>query len=58
MSNVAAKLAELLAQCKVCDDNARLKHAVADLTLDRHLLQDVLKKSGKPGAPQSGTPGN
>jgi putative transposase len=28
------------------DENARLKHIVADLTLDRQVLQDVLKKSG------------
>jgi putative transposase len=26
------------------DENARLKHLVADLTLDRHVLQEVLKK--------------
>lgn len=26
------------------EENARLKHIVADLTLDRHVLQDVLKK--------------
>jgi putative transposase len=29
------------------EENARLKHVVADLTLDRHVLQDVLKKSGE-----------
>jgi putative transposase len=27
------------------DENARLKHLVADLTLDRHILQEVIKKS-------------
>ena len=26
------------------DENARLKRLVADLTLDRHILQEVLKK--------------
>lgn len=26
------------------DENARLKHLVADLTLDRHVLQEVIKK--------------
>jgi putative transposase len=26
------------------DENARLKRLVADLTLDRHVLQEVIKK--------------
>ena len=26
------------------DENARLKHLVADLTLNRHILQEVIKK--------------
>lgn len=26
------------------DENVRLKHLVADLTLDRHILQEVIKK--------------
>jgi len=26
------------------DENARLKRLVADLTLDRHILQEVVKK--------------
>ena len=26
------------------DENARLKRVVADLTLDRHILQEVLRK--------------
>ncbi len=26
------------------DENARLKRVVADLTLDRHILQEVIKK--------------
>jgi putative transposase len=38
------------------DENTRLKQVVADLTLDRNVLQDVLKKNGKPGAPESGSP--
>ena len=29
------------------EENAKLKQIVADLTLDRHVLQDVLKKSGE-----------
>jgi putative transposase len=32
------------------DENARLKRLVADLTLDRQILQDVVKKSGEKGA--------
>jgi len=28
------------------DENARLKRLVADLTLDRHVLQEVIKKKG------------
>lgn len=31
------------------DENARLKRLVADLTLDRHILQEVLKKRAKAG---------
>ena len=27
------------------DENARLKHAVADLTLDKHILQETLRKN-------------
>jgi putative transposase len=38
------------------DENTRLKQVVADLTLDRNVLQDVLKKNGKPDAPESGSP--
>ena len=40
------------------EENARLKQVVADLTLDRHVLQDVLKKSGEPGTPQNGAARN
>ena len=29
------------------DENARLKHLVADLTLDRHIMQEVIKESSK-----------
>ncbi len=32
-------------------ENARLKHLVADLTLDRHILQEVIKKTSFEGAP-------
>jgi len=28
------------------DENARLKRLVADLTLDKHILQEVLRKKG------------
>ena len=37
------------------DENAKLKAVVADLTLDRAVLQDVIKKSGKPRSPQDGS---
>lgn len=40
--------------CQLRDENTRLKQVVADLTLDRNVLQDVLKKSGKPDAPKNG----
>ena len=33
------------------DENAKLKAVVADLTLDRAVLQDVLKKSGEQDSP-------
>ena len=32
------------------DENRKLKQVVADLTLDKHMLQDILKQSGKTGA--------
>ena len=32
------------------DENVRLKRLVADLTLDRHILQEVLKKRPEAGA--------
>jgi len=32
------------------EENSRLKRLVADLTLDRQILQDVVKKSGEKGA--------
>ena len=34
------------------DENAKPKTVVADLTLDRAVLQDVIKKSGKLRSPQ------
>jgi putative transposase len=34
------------------EENAKLKQVVADLTLDRAVLQDVLKKSGEAHAPR------
>ena len=33
------------------EENARLKRVVADLTLDRHILQEVLRKKFEAGAP-------
>ena len=38
------------------EENARLKQVVAYLTLDRHVLQDVLKKSGEHSSPRYGAP--
>ena len=35
---------ELCQLMQLRDENARLKRLVADLTLDRHILQEVLKK--------------
>jgi len=35
------------------DENAKLKAVVADLTLDRAVLQDVIKKSGRPRSSQN-----
>lgn len=32
------------------EENVRLKRLVADLTLDRHILQEVVKKRSKAGA--------
>jgi putative transposase len=32
------------------DDNNRLKRIVADLTLDREMLQDVINESSKAGS--------
>lgn len=37
------------------DENAKLKTVVADLTLDRAVLQDVIKKSGRLRSPQDGS---
>ena len=39
--------AELRRLRQLEDENARLKAIVADLTLDKQMLQDVLKKSSK-----------
>jgi hypothetical protein len=37
-------LLEIHELCQLRDENARLKRLVADLTLDRHILQEVVKK--------------
>jgi putative transposase len=39
---------------QLCEENAKLKAVVTDLTLDRAVLQDVLKKSGEPDSPADG----
>jgi putative transposase len=39
------------------EENTKLQQVVADLTLDRAVLQDVLKKSGEAGAPSGGATG-
>jgi putative transposase len=37
------------------EENSRLKHLVADLSLDKTMLQDVLRKSGEAvAAPATG----
>jgi putative transposase len=40
---------ELRQMRRLQDENARLKRLVADLTLDRHILQEVLKKRPEAG---------
>ncbi len=40
------------------DENAKLKQVVADLSLDRAVLQGVLKKKVVSPVPQNGAPGN
>ena len=37
-------VSELRKMRQLEDENARLKRLVADLTLDRHILQEVIKK--------------
>ena len=38
------------------EENARLKRVVADLTLDRHILQEVLRKKFEAGPPSRARP--
>jgi putative transposase len=40
------------------EENARLKTLVADLTLDRNVLQDVIKKSGESRPADDSASGN
>ena len=40
-------VAELRCLKQLEEENRKLKQLVADLSLDKHMLQDVLKKSGK-----------
>jgi putative transposase len=42
-------LAELRELRHLRDDNSKLKRLVADLTLDRHVLQEIVKKSSERG---------
>ena len=42
-------VAELRRLKQLEDENRKLKQLVADLTLDKQVLQDVLKKSGETG---------
>jgi putative transposase len=43
-------VAELRRLKQLEEENRKLKKIVADLTLDKHMLHDVLKKSGEAGA--------
>jgi putative transposase len=38
------RVAELRRMKQLNEENARLKRVVGDLTLDRHILQEVLRK--------------
>lgn len=38
------------------DENARLKRLVADLTLDEHILGEVVRKSSEASAPSHAGP--
>ena len=38
-------VSELRRMRQLEDENARLKHVVADLTLDKHILQETLRKN-------------
>jgi putative transposase len=42
-------VAELRRLKQLEEENRKLKQLVADLSLDKHMLQDVLKKSGETG---------
>ena len=44
---VGMGVAELRRLKQLEEENHKLKQLVADLSLDKHMLQDVLKKSGK-----------
>ena len=46
-------VSELRELRRLRDENARLKRLVADLTLDKQILSDVVKKRSEAGAPQS-----
>lgn len=45
-------VAELRQFRQLTDENARLKRLVADLTLDKHIGQEVIKKRSQAGAQQ------
>jgi putative transposase len=46
-------IAELRRLRQLEEENRRLKQLVADLTLDRHMLQEVIRKSSKAGAAEA-----
>ena len=37
-------MSEVREMCHLGDENARLKQQVADLTLDKHVLSEVIRK--------------
>jgi len=49
-------VAELRRLKQLEEENRKLKQLVADLTLDKHMLQDVLKTSGKSSAAEPHDP--
>jgi putative transposase len=46
-------LTEIKELRRLRDENARLKYLVADLTLDKHILAEVVRKNSKAGTTAS-----